>query len=321
MSEFRSGFRFRFRSAAALALRRAVAVLALLASACTTAGLPLDAPSRALRERLAAGDFAAADALIGAGAPRLDERTALDLALRDGLPDAVRHYLERVGADTPLGVEQATPLIRAVRDAPPAARATLVALLLQAGANPERTDLYGQDARDWARRVHRDDLLAALDGRDVVRGDGGSAALVRWLAASPSSAPVPTPTIAPRSAVPAGADGGAPVVTPIRRAGIERGVPRRPEPLSPSLLLRGSSWSPDVSDGSIDGPLAALRFHADGLADVLARSPGPTAVASPLTGSAAAWRLDAGTIRLAIVGLPEASAQVIAPDADNATST
>jgi hypothetical protein len=78
-------------------------------------------------------------------------------------------------------------------------------------------------------------------------------------------------------------------------------TPRRTEPPSPGLLLRRSPWLPDVPTDRAGDELAALRFHADGTADLLRHRPG-TDRYDPMPGSYVAWRLDGATLRLAIVG-------------------
>jgi hypothetical protein len=106
-----------------------------------------ESPVSTLRELVQAGDLATADALIARHAPALDDRRALDLAIRGGRVDAVRHFLPRAGPDAALDPYATTPLIRAVVDAPPATRPTLVALPVSSGVRLDLADRYGRDAR------------------------------------------------------------------------------------------------------------------------------------------------------------------------------
>ncbi|RPH46896.1 MAG: ankyrin repeat domain-containing protein [Burkholderiales bacterium] len=74
-----------------------------------------------------------------------------------------------------------------------------------------------------------------------------------------------------------------------------------PPPLSSGVLLRGSPWRPTAASASPGQPQAAVRFHADGTADVLRIAAGAVRP-EPLPGTYAAWRIDDGRLRLAIVG-------------------
>lgn len=135
---------------------------ALALAGCATSGGPAT-PAQALRALIDAGDLAGADALIARSGPALDVRRALDLSIRAGDVRAVRHYLPSAGADAELDPDGTTPLIRAVLDAPPDARAPIVALLVEAGARPGHRDRYGRDATTYAATRNRGELLALLD--------------------------------------------------------------------------------------------------------------------------------------------------------------
>lgn len=264
------------------AIRRIALVAALgLLAACATPR-PADTPeTRTLAGLLAAGDLEGADQLIAENPATLDARRALDLALREGRVDAVAHYLPRAGPDAPLDPDASTPLIRALRDAPPGRRAELVALLVNAGADPARADRYGRDARDYATTRQQTELLTLLDGRtaaDITR----DAAMASWL--------------------------GAAAATPPASPGASRKATDATPPLTRDRLLRGSPWRP-AALGAIPADRVALRFHGDGTADVLRLRAGMNRP-EPMDRAGAAWQLERGRLLLSIVG--EAFAAVCA---------
>jgi hypothetical protein len=284
----------------------AVALAAALAlGGCATSRMPTP-PAQALRAMIEAGDLAGADALIAASGSTLDARRALDVSIRAGDAAAVRHFLERAGIDAELDPDGTTPLIRAVLDAPPASRMALVALLVEAGARTDLRDRYGRDALTYATTRNRAELVPLLDGSARRPPPRRLPAFATWL--SPVS-PVETPLRAAAPLDPKASAGLRPLAgsTPARAATLraaESGAaatPRRPEPPSLGLLLRRSPWLPDVPPDRAGDKLAALRFHADGSADLLRHRPG-TDRYDPMPGSYVAWRLDGATLRLAIVG-------------------
>jgi hypothetical protein len=322
------------------ALRTAFAaiVLAVLAACAATPG---PSAVELLRARIAAGDLAGADALIAARPEGIDARRALDLALRGGHVEATRHYVARVGPDVELDPDATTPLIRAVVDAPSAQRPALVAALREAGADPTRRDRYGRDARAYAAARGASDLLALLaDTPAVVAGPAAPPAFAAWLGATGTTTLIMGEAGASGSsgAQPAAVTPAAPAAAPARSSGrasqtarpatstkrpkasqagastlpasahparastaAASGATLAPGPITPGTLLRRSPWRPAASAATPTEPQAALRFHADGTADVLQLLPGMPR-ADPLPGTYAAWRIDAGRLRLAMVG-------------------
>lgn len=261
----------RVRCLAAIRRLLLVAALGVLASCATPR--PADTPEvRSLARLLSAGDLAGADALIAAHPGALDAGRALDLALRDGDVDAARHFLPRAGADAALDPDATTPLIRAVRDAPPGRRLALVAMLMQGGADPARADRYDRDARDHAAMRNQAELLALLDGRSAA-DVGLGATLAAWL----------------------GAPDGTPPVSPSRAAPV----------LTRERLLSGSPWRPGPV-GAIPADRVAVRFHGDGTADVLRLRAG-LLQPEPMPRAGAAWQLERGRLLLSIVGEPFAA--------------
>ncbi|HYF59509.1 MAG TPA: ankyrin repeat domain-containing protein, partial [Burkholderiaceae bacterium] len=187
--------------AAARALPGTAWIAALCCAAAFAAGCATpDAPasprsSEALRAMLAKGDLAGADALLASNPGAIDARRALDLAIRSGRVDATKHFLPRAGVDTPLDPDGTTPLIRAVLDAPPTERGRLVALLLEAGAQPDLVDRYGRSAREYATTRNRGELF------EPPRDPSGLPAFAAWFGASPA-----LPRAAAPAARPAGRD-------------------------------------------------------------------------------------------------------------------
>jgi hypothetical protein len=298
---------------------------ALVLGGCATSRMPTP-PAQALRTLIEAGDLAGADALIAASGSTLDARRALDVSIRAGDAGAVRHFLDRAGIDAELDPDGTTPLIRAVLDAPPASRVALVALLVEAGARTDLRDRYGRDALTYATTRNRSELVPLLDGSARQPPPPRLPAFATWLSPAPATetppgvaapAPLraPAPLDAKASVGPRPLAGPPPAKSAAKSAAnssaksaASRAVEtdaattlRRPEPPSPGLLLRRSPWLPDVPTDRAGDELAALRFHADGTADLLRHRPG-TDRYDPMPGSYVAWRLDGPTLRLAIVG-------------------
>jgi hypothetical protein len=316
-------------------LRTAFAAIALavLAACATTPG-----PSAVeqLRALIAAGNLAGADALIAGRPDGIDARRALDLALRGGHVEATRHYVARVGPDVELDPDATTPLIRAVVDAPSAQRPALVAALREAGADPTRRDRYGRDARAYAAARGATDLQALLADTPVATprpaappafaawlGAAGTATLLGGEAgASGGQAVVPgVPAAAPARSSARSSQTAKPATSAKPSKSSDAGASKRlasanpapaslattsgssatPGPITPGTLLRRSPWRPAAGAATSTEPQAALRFHADGTADVLQLVPGIPR-ADLLPGTYAAWRIDAGRLRLAMVG-------------------
>ncbi len=310
------------------------AVLAVLCACATPQG---PSPVERLRVLIAAGDLPGADALIAARPQDLDARRALDLAIRGGQLEAMRHFVRTVGPDVPLDPDATTPLIRAVVDAPSQARAELVAALRQAGADPARRDRYGRDARDYAATRGAPDLLALLEDVPAPRATvAAPPAFAAWLGAGVdtsiahvSATPASTIAAAPGAAVrgartPGAVARGAAATGAADRGASASGASVRGAspgaasrgaaepghaapgdavsgPLAPAALLRRSPWRPAVAPAASETTQAAVRFHADGTADVLRVASG-AGRPEPLSGSYAAWRIDDGRLRLAMVG-------------------
>jgi hypothetical protein len=313
---------------------RGAAVAAVLAVLCACATPQGPSPVERLRALIAAGDLAGADALIAARPQDVDARRALDLAIRGGRLEATLHFVRTAGPDAPLDPDATTPLIRAVVDAPPQARAELVAALRQAGADPARRDRYGRDARDYAATRGSPELLALLQDVPAPRAAvAAPPAFVAWLGAGvdAAAAPAGTHAAAPgagsrgtaapgaaargaRAAGGASAPGaggrGASAPGPASRGAAASGAAVRGAavagdaasgPLAPAALLRRSPWRPAIAPAGSGTTQAAVRFHADGTADVLRVAP-DAGRPEPLAGSYAAWRIDDGRLRLAMVG-------------------
>jgi hypothetical protein len=341
----------RLRGPAARARRALLAVVASLAVGCASpqgGGTQVEA----LRAAIGSGDLVAADALLMRHPDTLDARRALDLAIRGGLPDAVRHYLALAGPDAELDPDATTPLIRTVLDAPAPARAALVTLLMQAGAQPDRADRYGRDARDYASARNRAELLPLMSGTGAtVAAAVRPSATAVWFAAAaagpdaPHAAPADEPSArvaarpargtplvrvadagpVPRTeaaAVPGRADAGAATLgaatgtassisrgsrtagagAPVAGRGAV-GAPARGAPAewSVAYLMRGSPWLPAVDARRVGVEVAALRFHADGVADLLRHRTGGARF-EPMADARAVWRIDGDTLHVAIVG-------------------
>jgi hypothetical protein len=317
------------------ALRTAFVAIALavLAACATTPG-----PSAVeqLRALIAAGDLAGADALIARRPDGIDARRALDLAIRGGHVEATRHYVARVGPDVELDPDATTPLIRAVVDAPSAQRQALVAALREAGADPTRRDRYGRDARAYAMARGATDLQALLADTPVatprpaaapafaawlgvagtatlLAGEAGASGGQAAVPVAPAAAPARSSARSSRTAKPAtsakpsksSVAGASKRPAPANPApaslAATSGSSAAPGPITPGTLLRRSPWRPAAAAATSTEPQAALRFHADGTADVLQLVPGLPR-ADLLPGTYAAWRIDAGRLRLAMVG-------------------
>ncbi len=317
-----------------LPTRRALqgaAVAAVLAILCACATPQGPSPVERLRTLIAAGDLASADALLAARPQDVDARRALDLAIRGGQLEATRHFVRMAGPDAPLDPDATTPLIRAVVDAPAQARAELVAALRQAGADPARRDRYGRDARDYAARRGSPELRALLEDVPAPRAAvAAPPAFAAWLgvgadastalaSAAPGGMHASAPGAGSRGAAASGAAarGGAATGAAARAASApgaggrvasapgaaSRGAAAPGDaasgPLAPAALLRRSPWRP--APATSGATQAAVRFHADGTADVLRVASG-AGRPEPLSGSYAAWRIDDGRLRLAMVG-------------------
>ena len=306
----------------------ALVIAASLVVGCAAPRIQGDTSVAALSALLASGDLIAADALIIRHPDALDVRRALDAAIRGGHIAAVRHYLPKAGVDAPLDLDGTTPLIRAVVDGPPHSRSALVSTMMSAGASPERTDRYGRDARGYAVSRNHLALLALMDGLSV--GSDPTPPVSRaapWFGlgdgppeAGPASRVSPGVVRGlpadPKPAVRASAASSRTDTAPVRAGAIERGPPRsgrdagtagaKPdalEVLSTAMLLRGSPWLPASGTERSGSELAALRFHADGTADVLRHRAGSGRF-DPMPRAWGAWRLEAGLLRLAIAGEP-----------------
>ena len=303
----------------------AAAIVAAVVAGCATGPSQGPALVQALRERILAGDLAGADALIARHAGELDDRRALDIAIRAGRADAVRHFLPRAGQDAELDPDATTPLIRAVVDAPSASRPELVDVLVAAGARPDMPDRYGRDARDYATLRNRAELLVRMDpsARPVVDPDAPPA-FAAWLAAPAGPAEPPAAATPSRASPPParGASASARSSGPAARGAATARAPTAARPSPPTaarpspptaarpspppvltvpVLLRQPAWRPD--EPRADGDRVALRFHVDGIADVL-RVPADGGAPAPLPDAHAAWRIDAGTLHVAITGPP-----------------
>jgi hypothetical protein len=266
------------RSAAACVLAAArwgILALALGVLGCAKPGTVPPSRVPALQAALVAGDLAAADRLIASEAS-LDAARALDVAIRSGLPAAVRHYLGRAGLEAPLDPDGSTPLIRAVEDAPLAVREEIVTLLLERGASPERADRYGRTARSIAVGAGRTALVARFDA--AARGPNAGQAVA------------PVPPFAAWLGSGATPSTGGVQVQPLRAVGSG--------PLSPTVLISRSPWQPALGQPNADR--IALRFHSDGEADVLRLTPDGRTPELLATG-ASAWAIEEGRLRLAIV--------------------
>lgn len=306
----------------------ALALAGSLAVGCATPRTGGTESVASLAAFLATGDLRGADALIAEHPDELDARRALDTAIRGGHIAAVRHYLPKAGVDAPLDLDATTPLIRAVVDGPPLSRSALVSTMLAAGARPDRADRYGRDARGYAVARNYADLLVLMDGLPV--GAGPMASVSRaapWFglaAAPPGSAGSSARSgmaADPKPASPASEPSSRVQTAPVRAGAIERGATERgatrpagnvgasapaaeaSEALSMALLLRGSPWLPATGIERSGAELAALRFHADGTADLLRHRAGSGRF-DPMPRAWVAWRLDAGSLRLAIAGEP-----------------
>ncbi len=310
------------------------AVLAILFACATPLG---PSPVERLRALIAAGDIAGADALIAARPQEVDVRRALDLAIRGGQLEATRHFVRTADPDAPLDPDATTPLIRAIVDAPSQARAELVSALREAGADPARRDRYGRDARNYAETRGSPELRALLEDVPVTRASvAAQPAFAAWLGAGADAPAVPvsaapggpqagarpaasgaaarsasasgaaarsaaSPSVAARGTAASGAAArGTSASGAAARSASASGVAAS-GPLAPAALLRGSPWRPAPAPAASGTTQAAVRFHADGTADVLRIASGAGRPES-LSGSYAAWRIDDGRLRLAMVG-------------------
>ncbi len=286
---------------------RGSAVAAVLAILCACATALGPSPVERLRTLIAAGDIAGVEALIVAWPQDVDTRRALDLAIRGGQLEATRHFVRTADPDAPLDPDATTPLIRAIVDAPSQARAELVAALREAGADPARRDRYGRDARDYAATRGSPELRALLEDVPATRVSvAAQPAFATWLgvgADAPAvlvSAAVGGPQTGVRPAASGLAARSASASGAAARSASAYGVAAS-SPLAPAALLRGSPWRPAPAPAASETTQAAVRFHADGTADVLRIASGAGRPA-PLPGSYAAWRIDDGRLRLAMVG-------------------
>jgi hypothetical protein len=298
------------RRAGALGRRLALALIVAVLGACA-ATAPGLGPVQQLREALAAGDLERADALIARYPRELDARRALDVAIRGGHVDAVRHYLPRAGPDADLDPDATTPLIRAVRDAPSPQRVELVGVLVASGAGPQRPDRYGRDAIEYAIVRDRIELLVLMDTDAANPLPPPPPAFAPWLAAEPFAA----------GSAPADAVRGLPVDgrrlllgSPWRAGAPPAGAPpaalpsAKPEVTSKPTATAKPTASPRALRPSVPAPVpaatperAGLRFHVDGTADVL-RWRAADARPEPMVGFHAVWRIEGGRVEIAVVG-------------------
>ncbi|HYF59660.1 MAG TPA: hypothetical protein VEA81_11965, partial [Burkholderiaceae bacterium] len=111
---------------------------------------------------------------------------------------------------------------------------------------------------------------------------------------------------------------GAPAVTPVS----SRGGSARPAPSARAVdvaaLLRASPWTPVAVRGEPSAERVGLRFHADGVVDVLRVRTGSGARIAPMTGAAGAWRVEGGRLQVAVVADAFVAACSGAPRADGA---
>ncbi|MEZ5661509.1 MAG: hypothetical protein R3E83_24295 [Burkholderiaceae bacterium] len=260
-----------------------LSVAGLLTACIGIPGAPFHAAeSKAeLEGAMRAGDMDRAIDLIDANDDVLDDKVALDVAIRAGLVDAVRYFANRVDINEPLDPDGTTDLIRAVSSTPRAELDDVVAVLLEAGADPRRKDNFGRSAIDYA-------------------GFGGDLSLVRFLETGGSTfyrsdrpvrvAWVPNQDWRNIEAM-SRPSGSARVLrqSPLRRVG------GRPD------LLLDSAWVPRTRPTDI-GPYSALSFNVDGSGQVLSYYPREKRL-GPSVGAALAWKYTGGRLSFAVVSL------------------
>ncbi len=237
----------------------AALLAAILLSSCESMGPHFEAERRdALRLAIAQQRFDQADALIARHGDIVSRGLALDYAIREGDVDGVRRYLDPPRVDQPLDADGATALMRAVSVAPDGRVMAIARLLLDAGADPGRTDRAGESARDRARaRGHG--ALAALLGADADVRSAPPPRHVEWL--PPVGRAVATAVVDPA--------GAAAKARPTGRGARPPAWPPLPADRSTADWLPGRLWRPVLDVASAGRRWHALRLHADGTGDLV----------------------------------------------------
>jgi len=307
------------RSGGWTALRRALAaaalavVAAVVVAGCVGSGRLSTQNFDALREAMRAGDYARADALIARAPQDLDNARALDIAIRLGDLAGIRHYLPRTGPDVALDLDATTPLIRAVVDAPLASRNDVARLLLASGATAQRPDRHGRDAIEYAQR--RGDWPLAQLLRAPGDADSAAAlappAFAQWLPADRPGASAAAPPRAPSGAAgranPRATGRTADVKTDPKadrtanRTGNQKPGAAATRSLEAADLLRRPVWTPRPGADPGAQRLLGVRFSADGTARLLWFRPAGSRFEAA-DEAYAAWSLERGRLRLAILG-------------------
>lgn len=209
-----------------------------------------------LDRALSSGDFALADTLIDQHDGTLTYETALDLAIQDGNLVGVERYLPLANVNGSLDVDGVTPIIRAVQSAPRDERESVVRSLLNAGAQPRKTDNFGRSAVNYASFDGNPALAQFLESGGTSYYNSRAQGRVEWLPelawqAADSSRKAGRKTKSAKSSL------------VLRKSPLKMGNGGRPD------LLFASAWIPNIFGPDNQGPYAGLRFHSDGTGSVM----------------------------------------------------
>lgn len=241
-----------------LLLRRCWPLACLLVlSACVTQSQSFWATDRLsdLRKALANSDYDHAETLVERYSGTLSPDLALDLSIREGNVNGVKHFLLSSRINAPLDPDGVTPLIRAVQESPDDTQEKIVRLLLSAGADPSLTDNFGRSATNYANFGGNPALAAFLESGGTSYYSSQPAQQTAWL---------------PKMNIDNVLDGASSKRSKKRRSRNPL-LSRSPLIMSkggrPDLLF-ASAWIPTL-DPNRYGPYAGLRFHADGTGEVM----------------------------------------------------